>query len=131
MFDIWPIKFHLFSVLQMKVSPILIISLKMLNTLHNFKDCICGGCVYCLMQYACMFYINFKSSYTADECRLMCSRSCSFVSYLVLATALSVLYEIWYGICLQKFPRKRRLSGSCNQFMGVNKYRCSSVVVFE
>jgi len=78
-----------------------------------------------------MVYINVKSSYTVEECRLMVSRSCSFVSYLVLAIALSVLYEIWYGRCLKNFPHKRKLSGGCNIFRVVNKYKCFSVVVFE
>ena len=78
-----------------------------------------------------MLYINFKSSYTVEECRLMGSRSCSFVRYLVLITALSALYEMRRGRCLQIFPRRLKLSRSFYLFGGVNKYKCFSVVVFE
>jgi hypothetical protein len=50
-----------------------------------------------------MFYIDFICFYKLEEFRLVGSRVCSFVSYLVLTTELSVLYGIWYGGCLKTF----------------------------
>ena len=61
----------------------------------------------------------------------MGSRSCSFVSYLILATAPSVSFmKFSTGDANKTSPRKRKLSGSCN-LLCVNKYKCTSVVAFE